>query len=247
MACASVVTVSLGAFVGVLLANMVPTATSNDVTWGVDATHELPASRFVRMHNTVCTKEPFRFGGNTSDFATLPPAPHIGPATTDDAQNNVSLNAYVGAAHAYCFALKVAGVRDAFSFRIGTSAEINALTAIVHLPAKSLVLTYASSDGDDFELGQARTTIRYRHPSESYVNGAATYSYDQAAATADGQPTAPPPPPPNPSPPKPEPLKMQSFMGSDMETAYDELRVHKDTLAYCCSGVYTQMDSEGAS
>ena len=100
---------------------------------------------------------------------------------------------------------------------------------------------------DDFELGQARTTIRYRYPSESYVNGAATYSYDQAAATADGQPTAPPPPPPNPSPPKPEPLKMQSFMGSDMETAYDQLRVHKDTLAYCCSGVYTQMDSEGAS
>lgn len=235
--------VGVGAFAGVLVGRVVPTGGSSSTpAWGVDATHALPAARFVRMHNTVCTQDPFRLGGKgDAPFATLPPVPHI--AREDALQGNVSLNAHVGAAHAYCFALRVEGDDRDHSFRLGTAAEINALTAIVHLPPESLVLTYASSDGDDYELGQVRTTLRHRYPSPTYVDQTLTYSYDGSSPSN----SAPPPPPPNPSPPKPDPISMQSFMGSDMETAYDELRVHPHVLAYCCAGVYTKMDSEGAS
>lgn len=242
MGCAGAWAVGLGAFAGVLVGRVVPTSASpTELVWGVDATHALPAARFVRMHNTVCTKDPFRLGGtNTtnSSFATLPAAPHIAGATQ---RGNVSLNSHVGAAHAYCFALRVEGDahEDRHSFRLGTAAEINALTAIVHLPPQSLVLTYASSDGDDYELGQVRTTLRHRYPSPSYVDAADSYSYS-GSSSGGGPPPAPPPP-------TPAAIAMQSFMGSDMETAYDELRVHPHVLAYCCAGVYTQMDSEGAS
>lgn len=195
-------------------------------TWGVDVTYALPPAAFVRMHNLIATHTPFELG--------KPTAP-IGTGT---------LNRYVGAAHATCHALRVADL--AYDFRICTSTEVLALSAVIPLNASAHIVTYASSDGDDYEIGAVKTQVEYVADD--------TYTYDPTASPPpgplppSGSPLAPPPSPPPPPSPRPPTLDgMQVFMGSDREVNLGTLRAHTPLVAYCCAGVYTHMTGEGPS
>jgi hypothetical protein len=235
-ACVAAV-LGIGSGVGIgfaVFAAQRPSVASDVSTWGVDVTHALPPSQFVRMHNTICTRDPLVLGATAppAALATLDAAPGIGSGSTADV--DVALNTYVGEAHAFCYALAVEGMD--YNFRVGTPSEVHALTAVVPLPPRSLVLTFASSDGDDYELGQVRTQVQFDHVRPQYVDP--LYSYDYVF----NAPRSPP------SPPVPDAIPMQTFMGADMETNHGVQRVLEDpTVAYCCSGLYTKMDSEGAS
>ena len=202
-------------------------ASAENATWGVDVTRTLPASSFVRMHNLLATRVPFELGK---------PVASIGTGT---------LNRYVGAAHATCHATRVRDL-DRYDFRICTSVEVLALSAVVALNASAHIVTYASSDGDDYEIGAVKTQVVYA-PDTTYTYDS-TDSPPPVPSPPSGSPVAPPPsPPPPPSPNPPTLLNMQVFMGSDREVNLGTLRSGTPLIAYCCSGPYTHMTGEGPS
>ena len=101
-----------------------------------------------------------------------------------------------------------------------------ALSAVIKLPEQAMVLTYASSDGDDHDMGQIRTNLRWKELSSEYYNQA--HSYDNQD-NSDEEPSPPPPSPPS--------VEMQTVMGADAETYNDQLRVHPyHNVAYCWRG-----------
>lgn len=204
-----------------------------DVTWGVDVTYSRPVSEFVRMHNTIATKTPFVLGVE----AGLEPG--IGTDT-----GSVLLNRYVGAAHATCFALSVEDFSD-FNFRVCTSSEVLALSAVIPLSSTAHILTYASSDGDDYETGQVKHEIVLK-PEDMY-----SYDFTESPPPfpnpPSGTPLAPPPNPPPPPNPQPPNQIMQSFLGSDNEVNLGTVETNLNLVSYCCSGVYTHMTGEGPS
>ncbi len=208
----------------------------SDVTWAVDVTHSRPASEFVRMHNTIATRTPFLLG----DASGL-------PAGIGDEAGAVSLNRYVGAAHATCTALNVDEMKDRYDFRICTSPEILALTAVIPMSSKNHVLTYASSDGDDYETGEVKHEVVVRPGDESYGYDFSTSPPPPVPVLPPGSPLVPPPSPPPPPNPLPPTESMQSFMGSDNEVNLGEVEADLHLVAYCCSGVYTHMTGEGPS
>lgn len=202
-------------------------ANSVEPEWGLDTTRYLPASAFLRMHNTIVLLEPYMLGD-------VPNHTIIGQRV-----DGFQLNRYMGAAHALCYSTVVTE-RPAYDFRVCASHEILALTAIKKLPNDTDVAIFSSSDGDDFDSGKVLHTVMwYRGPK-------------------DGR------------------LKMQTFTGADDETdmggiegdsdedkwySYDmpeNKTIHdfdtgvayhklKKIAAYCCSGVYTRQEGEGAT
>ena len=205
--------------------------------WGVDATYSLEPSKFVRLHNTIATVTPFELGNESALQHNI--GRDLG---------NVLLNRYVGASHAMCFALNVKGFEDKFNFRVCTSVEVLALTAVIPMSSNQHILTYASSDGDDYETGELKHTFNVDNTKPS------AYSYDNdsdSPTPLESASTNPPespspnlPPPPSPNPPM---QHMQSFMGSDNEVNLGKIDSHLNVVAYCCSGVYTHMTGEGPS
>ena len=189
--------------------------TSDTVEWGADYTYALASSQFVRMHNTIISKVPFNLGSNESL--------QYGIGNQD---GDVTLNRYIGAAHAMCFSMSVQQL-PSYNFRICTAAEVLALSSVMLLDEDKHIVTYASSDGDDYETGKVLHTI-------SVKNDYPSYSYGNS-------PLSPPNPPASPE------IRMQTFTGSDDETNLGKIDSYKNMIAYCCSGVYTLMDSEGAS
>lgn len=208
----------------------------SDVTWAVDVTHSRPAADFVRMHNTIATRSPFLLG----DASALPTG--IG----GEAANGVSLNRYVGAAHAMCMSLNVEEMKDRYDFRVCTSSEVLALTAVIPMSSKNHVLTYASSDGDDYETGEVKHKVSVR-PGDTYSYEDFSISPPPVPMPPSGSPLAPPPSPPPPPSPLPPTENMQSFMGSDNEVNLGQVEANLLLVAYCCSGVYTHMTGEGPS
>lgn len=211
---------------------------ADSAAWGVDVTHTRPVSEFVRMHNTIATRTPFVLG----DAASLP----VGIGTEGE-DGGVTLNRYVGASHALCLALNVEDFEDRYDFRVCTSTEVLALTAVLPMSSTNHVLTYASSDGDDYETGEVKHEV--------VMQNGDTYTYDFDAASPpppvpmppSTSPLAPPPCPPPPPSPRPPTETMQSFMGSDNEVNLGRVETNLNLVAYCCSGVYTHMTGEGPS
>ena len=211
----------------------------NKVDWGLDVTHKLPPSSFVRFKDVICTKDPLLLispNEKKPEFTYHESPANIGSSATPRGES-VQFNDHVGAAHAFCFGMEVQGV-PYYNFRVGTAAEMLALSAVIKLPEQAMVLTYASSDGDDHDMGQIRTNLRWKELSSSYYNQAHTYDNQD---NSDESPSPPPPSPPS--------VEMQTVMGADAETDNDQLRVHPyHNVAYCCSNhLYTNQDSEGAS
>ena len=227
----------------------------NNVDWGLDVTHKLPPSSFVRFKDVICTKDPLLLvspNKKKPEFTYHKSPANIGSSATPRGES-VQFNDHVGAAHAFCFGMEVQGL-PYYNFRVGTAAEMLALSAVIKLPEQAMVLTYASSDGDDHDMGQIRTNLLWKGwRDSSYYNQAdhhQSYYYDRDYQDPDNKEPSPPPPPPSPQPPpSPPAVEMQTVMGADSETSNDELRVHPyHNLAYCCSNhLYTKQDSEGSS
>lgn len=200
----------------------------DDAAWGVDVTRSLPASSFVRMHNLIATRTPFELGK---------PSSPIGDGT---------LNRYVGAAHATCHSTRVADL-DQYDFRVCTSTEVLALSAVVPLNTSYKILTYASADGDDYEVGAVESKATYYHPNFWYNTYEDTESPPPPPSPPIGSPVVPPPAPPPPPFPLPPDVSMQVFKGSDREVTLGLILTGSNVAAHCCSGVYTHMTGEGPS
>jgi len=118
------------------------------------------------------------------------------------------------------------------NFRVCNNFELQALTALVTVPMGRRILTFASSDGDDYETG--KTTFRtYRYEgavkldSYDYDTG---YDYDRWSYDADYARGS---------------WVMQVFEGPDEETNYAD--IDEGMMVYCCSGEYSVYNGEGPS
>jgi len=70
---------------------------------------------------------------------------------TSGANRNILMDRWLGAAHGYCFSLKVTE-EPQLDFRVCTMEEIAALGSVIPLP-RGHILGYASSDGNDMDGG----------------------------------------------------------------------------------------------
>lgn len=234
----ALVGIASGVGIGMAIPSSETRMASDSSNWGLDVTHTMHPREFVRMHNTLCTKTPLLLlspNTSTPTFEHHQSPVNMGSSATPF--GNVQYNEYVGLANSFCFGLATEGFPD-YDFRVATSAELMAMSAVVTMPRGSFVMTYSSSDGDDADSGQIRHAIKWQTMPRSWdAEAYGFHSYDSNA------PDAPP------APPLPNEIAMQTAMGAEAETENDQVRIHAYwNLAYCCSNHrYTNQDSEGAS
>jgi len=228
----------MNAFVFVFLLVLVAPSTAK-LKWDKDLTHSLRAGQFIKLGQTILTKFPLFLKPRGTEpepsFGTLPVAEGIGDR---EVSGNTLLNSYVGAAHAYCYGLVVESAVEDYSFRVCTATELNALTSVTKVPGNTVVVTYASGDGDDYSLGLlSDEPLRFVQPPDDFTNGR-----DPSYYGGDPKPGAPP------SPPLPTGgQRMQTFSGDEESTDYWKADAYINVVAYCCSGQYTLLNGEGTT
>jgi hypothetical protein len=226
--------------------------------WGLDTTTKRPKTDFVRMGKTYVTKQPIDLSWGTTSappsddaqepssvgdvadayvggFATI--GKNIGGAETSNSLpsgKSIWLNDFTGRAHAHCYSLAVEG-EDEHNFRVCNAMEMQAVTALVTIPLGRRIMTFASSDGDDYDTGQTWFKMKkddgpveldsygsYSSYSYSYEDWTYDWALDTAGAWA-----------------------MQVFQGPDKENNMNV--IDQGLMAYCCSSAYTKYNGEGPS
>jgi hypothetical protein len=232
-------------------------SSSSGGSWGLDVTNVLPKSEFIKMHKTIATMYPLdlswgttnapQFGGHSDDdsattgdvadaysgsFATI--GDNIGgAATTNTLQSGQSvwLNDFTGAAHAHCYSLAVEGEEEEHNFRVCNAMEMQAITALVTIPLGRRVMTFASSDGDDFETGKTMFKVKKGDSAVELSSYGYSYDYDYDwSYDYDGSGGS---------------WAMQVYEGPDNENNMDD--VDQGLLVYCCSGEYSVYNGDGPS